>query len=157
MVCFCRLWLSKFIELYIRSFRTNTLSAQLHPESDVQDLELARDDVLVVQTGDDSKVVLKFAQELFSLFVLAIATNVHQVLGRTTFDGRKRDMSREMSRPTRSWENSVFSEIANEVVSGGLAHDITEAYSLIIPAFSRCGNLPEETGFDDLPTPTTDE
>ncbi|KAI0168718.1 hypothetical protein BJ166DRAFT_464016 [Pestalotiopsis sp. NC0098] len=113
--------------------------------------------VMVIQTRQDSSLALKFAQELFSLFILAVANNVEQVLGFTTYDQNKADMAMEMRRPTRSRENSVFSEMANEVVSGGLAHDVTEAYSLIIPAFGKCGNLPKPQRPDQVSTPMEDE
>lgn len=112
---------------------------------------------MVIQTRQESSLALKFAQELFSLFILAMANNVEQVLGFTTYDQNKADMAMEMRRPTRSRENSVFSEMANEVVSGGLAHDVTEAYSLIIPAFGKCGNLPKPQRPDQVSTPMEDE
>jgi hypothetical protein len=79
------------------------------------------------------------------LFLLAMANNIGEVLGNTVEDSRRTNMTRALSRPSISLENSVFNAIANEVVNGGLAHDTTEAYSLIIPAFYKLDLLPSPT------------
>lgn len=81
-----------------------------------------------------------------------MATNIDKVLGNTRFDEFKHRMAIEMRQPDICMENSVFSSIANEVVNGGLAHNTTEAYSLIIPAFHKFDLLPkEESHHDTIP------
>ncbi|KAH7007323.1 hypothetical protein EDB80DRAFT_842607 [Ilyonectria destructans] len=106
---------------------------------------------LFIPLPSDSGLPLQCAQELFSLFILAIASNIEKVLGTTTYEREGADLDREMSRKVRRWDNSVFSMIANEVVNGGLARDVAEAYTLIVPAFARYGILPS---LEDLPLDT---
>ena len=40
------------------------------------------------------------------------------------------------------WTNSTFDELSREVLESGLAEDLTEARTLIIPAFNHYGLLP---------------
>ncbi|RSL46578.1 hypothetical protein CEP54_013784 [Fusarium duplospermum] len=88
---------------------------------------------LVIDTRDNSGMLLQWAQEMFSLFILAIASATEQVLGDT----------RELEvRDRPRFENSVFAKIADEAIKGGLVHDRAEAYTLIIPAFAHYGLLP---------------
>lgn len=51
---------------------------------------------------------------------------------------------------THRWSNSVFEVIANECVTAGLAHDVAEAYTVIIPAFMKHKLLPTESGFESF-------
>lgn len=110
---------------------------------------------LFIPLRSDSGLPLRCAQELFSLFILAITSNIEKVLGTTTYEWDAANMDREMSRKARRWDNSIFSMIANEVVNGGLAHDAAEAYTLIVPAFAKYRILPTETRMEDLPSDTT--
>ena len=60
--------------------------------------------------------------------------------------GRTRLMLDEQFRgpPCESLSNSVLETIANECVIAGLAHDIAEAYTVIVPAFMKHNLLPTE-------------
>lgn len=83
------------------------------------------------------------------MFILGVASRVESVGGRTTHerwaeparDGEQGDLPRE-------WTNSFFQRLAEEVVDKGVARDITEAYTLVIPAFHRYGLLPTEPSTD---------
>jgi hypothetical protein len=91
---------------------------------------------LVIQTRRDSRLLLQWTQELFSIFILAIASKVERVLGETKEVEGKREPWK------RRFKNSVFDTIADVVVKEGLAHDRDEAYTLIVPAFAHHGLLP---------------
>lgn len=91
---------------------------------------------------------MRCVQELVSLFVLAIASNITVVGGTTRFDQEAADMELELRRPQRSWTNTVFTAIANEIVDAGIARDLTEAFVLVIPAFAYHNLLPREEGVD---------
>ncbi|RYP70138.1 hypothetical protein DL771_005650 [Monosporascus sp. 5C6A] len=101
---------------------------------------------LFIPTRADISLAMQCAQELFSLFMLAIASETESVRGKTI----ELPMSARGTEPGsgftyRHWENSVFRMIADEVVSGGLARDVTEAYTLIIPAFAKYDVLPTKS------------
>ncbi|KAF3026588.1 hypothetical protein E8E14_014233 [Neopestalotiopsis sp. 37M] len=117
--------------------------SSIQPGTPDQDMSGRDGGNLFITTRDDSSLEIQFAQELFSLFVLAMAGNISKVRGHTVYDELRHMSAREMSRPAICSENSVFSAIATEVVNGGLAHDTMEAYSLIIPAFYKLNILPE--------------
>ncbi|KAK4196234.1 hypothetical protein QBC40DRAFT_183993, partial [Triangularia verruculosa] len=87
-------------------------------------------------------------QELTSIFMLAIASNLEKVGGTTKFSAEVAMMESEMQQPQRSWTNSVFTAIANEIVNAGIARDLTEAFVLVVPAFSHHDLLPREEGVD---------
>jgi hypothetical protein len=48
------------------------------------------------------------------------------------------------------WSNSVLESIANECVAAGLAHDVHEANTVIIPAFVKHGLLPEKLHDEEI-------
>ncbi|RYP67006.1 hypothetical protein DL770_008705 [Monosporascus sp. CRB-9-2] len=105
-----------------------------------------RTEELFIPTRADTSLVIHCAQELFSLFMLAIASETKSVRGKTTELPEGVRGTEPGSRFTyRHWENSVFSMIADEVVSGGLARDVTEAYTLIVPAFAKYDVLPTKS------------
>jgi hypothetical protein len=91
---------------------------------------------------------MQCAQEILSLFILSIAAKVKSVGGETVYQDQAHEerRPRDATRVARSVENLVFLELAREVADAGLAHDITEAYTLIIPAFARYGLLPDRIG-----------
>ena len=100
-------------------------------------------------TDHRSDLIMQCAQEILSLFILSIAAKVKSVGGETVYQDHAHDENRrprDATRVARSVENSVFLELAREVVDAGLAHDITEAYTLIIPAFAHYGLLPDRIG-----------
>lgn len=72
------------------------------------------------------------ARELFSLFILALAAEVKEVRGITT------------RTPERRWANTFFDALGNEAVKAGLAVDLDDALTLVIPAFARYNLLPRE-------------
>jgi hypothetical protein len=83
--------------------------------------------------------------EIFSLFVLTIASMIEKVRGETTRlpEFRLTDRpGRDRTRAPRFMVTSVFRELAQEIVDVGMANDITEAYTLVIPAFNHYGLLP---------------
>ncbi|KAH9236329.1 hypothetical protein K456DRAFT_1945541, partial [Colletotrichum gloeosporioides 23] len=91
---------------------------------------------ICISTRKDIPKALLYAQELFSLFILALAENIKQVKGVTEPRGAEVESNR------RQWKNSVFDSIAEEAVKAKLAQDIDEAYTLIIPAFAKYNLLP---------------
>lgn len=68
---------------------------------------------LVIQTRRDSRLLLQWTQELFSIFILAIASKVERVLGETKEVEGKREPWK------RRFKNSVFDTIADVVVKEG--------------------------------------
>ncbi|KAI8712066.1 hypothetical protein NCS52_01471900 [Fusarium sp. LHS14.1] len=91
---------------------------------------------LVIQTRRDSGLLLQWTQELFSIFMLAVASKVERVLGETE------EVEDKGGEGKRCFKNSAFDTIADVVVKEGLAHDRDEAYTLIVPAFAKYGLLP---------------
>ena len=105
---------------------------------------------LWVYTHEESDLILQCAQELLSLFILDVASKVRRVGGKTTFQkstGHEEDP--EQVNAPREWTNSTFQDLAQEVVDSGLAHDLTDAYTLVIPAFNHYGLLPTEPNADE--------
>lgn len=121
-----------------RGWTPDEIGRHLEPEDD--------DIVFEHRAGID--VSMRCVQELVSLFVLAIASNITVVGGTTRFDQEAAEMELEMRRPQRSWTNIVFTTIANEIVDAGIARDLTEAFVLVIPAFAYHNLLPREEGVD---------
>ncbi|KAM7203209.1 hypothetical protein V8F20_004151 [Naviculisporaceae sp. PSN 640] len=74
----------------------------------------------------------QMARELFSLFILALAAEINEVRGVT------------METADRPWANSFFDDLGNEAVRAGLATDLDDALTLLIPAFARYNLLPRE-------------
>jgi len=97
-------------------------------------------------------LVLQCAQEVLSLFVLGVASKVQSVGGTTTFTPVADPTGGEdQEDAARSRTNSVFQRLAAEIVDAGLAHDITEAYAIVIPAFNHYGLLPTEPASNPEP------
>jgi hypothetical protein len=67
----------------------------------------------------------------------AIAARFEKIGGTTDITGGLGIPGDDLQR-----ENSVLQSIATECVSAGLAHDVSEAYTVIIPAFSKHKLLP---------------
>ncbi|EQB54424.1 hypothetical protein CGLO_05753 [Colletotrichum gloeosporioides Cg-14] len=82
----------------------------------------------------------EYAQELFSIFMLALASQIDRVNGKTLEVYRKGEGSE------RLFENSVFRSIAEIVIGEKLAASMDEAYVLIIPAFAKHKLLPTPPG-----------
>jgi hypothetical protein len=87
---------------------------------------------------------LKCAQEILSLFLLGVASKVQSVGGNTWRAAGSVSDGQKDSEP-REWLNSTFQKLARDVEIAGLAHNITEAYTLVIPAFNHYGLLPTES------------
>ncbi|KAK4443355.1 hypothetical protein QBC34DRAFT_362061 [Podospora aff. communis PSN243] len=90
------------------------------------------------QTG----LAMQCAQEILSIFILTIASEVQRVGGKTV---RRRPQATPDE--TRTWgtmENSVFRELAQTILDADMAHDIDDAYTLVIPAFAHYNLLPTE-------------
>jgi hypothetical protein len=74
-----------------------------------------------------------WAQEIFSIFMLAVASQVKEVLGYTE------TLSKSASEGVH--ENACLKRIATTVVDSGLASSDEEANLLTIPAFLHHGLL----------------
>jgi hypothetical protein len=68
----------------------------------------------------------------------AVAARIDKLGGRTVV--RLKDPISQWT----YWGNSVLESIANECVAAGLAHDVNEANTIIIPAFIKHGVLPRK-------------
>ncbi|KAJ3459808.1 hypothetical protein MRS44_015881 [Fusarium solani] len=107
---------------------------------------------LVIQTRLDSGLLLQWTQELFSIFMLAVASKVERILGET------KEVEGKRGEGKRCFKNSVFDTIADVVVKEGLVHDRDEAYTLIVPAFAKydllptCGNEQAAESTSERPT-----
>jgi len=103
---------------------------------------------------------MQCAHEILSLFFLTVASMIENVGGETTRlpEFRPSDRpERDRTRAPRIMVNSVFRELAQEIVDVGMAHDITEAYTLIIPAFSHYGLLPTRADDEIVAGPVVDK
>lgn len=67
---------------------------------------------LVIQARRDTSLPFHYTQELFSLFILAIASNIDKVSGVTKYEPESAKMDHRMGRKARCWDNSVASIIA---------------------------------------------
>ena len=73
-------------------------------------------------TDHRSGLIMQCAQEILSLFILSIAAKVKSVGGETVYQDHAREEKsrlRDATRVARSLENSVFLELAREVVDAG--------------------------------------
>lgn len=113
-----------------------------------------------IYTDQRTGLVLQCAHEILSLFILEIASMIQKVGGVTTRlpEPRPTDMpERDRTRAPRLMVNTVFRELAQEIVDVGMAHDITEAYTLVIPAFNHYGLLPTRADDEIVAGPVVDE
>ncbi|KAK5657397.1 hypothetical protein OQA88_2967 [Cercophora sp. LCS_1] len=99
------------------------------------------------------------AQEILSSFMLAIFENIQRVGGitaRLPISDEQSKLYRENRTETfRAMENSVFRKLAQDIVDAGMARDLTDAYTLVIPAFAHHKLLPSEADSQDgAQTPT---
>ena len=76
------------------------------------------------------------AQELFSLFIFAIAAEISHVGGETM-------LLSSSSGGRRLWDNPLLTALAGEAVWANLAPNLEEALTLVIPAFAHHNLLPE--------------
>lgn len=103
---------------------------------------------------------MQCAQEILSLFLLTIASMIEKVGGVTTRLPEPRPAAmpgRDLTLAPRTMVNSVFRELAQEIVDAGMAHDLTEAYTLVIPAFNHYGLLPTRADDEIVAGPVVDE
>lgn len=73
-----------------------------------------------------------------------MAAEIRSVAGETnrrTFFNRHQTAG-DPAKTQKTLTNSVLQELVQEIVDSGMAHDITEAYTLVIPAFARYNLLP---------------
>ena len=90
--------------------------------------------------GTDADIVTHCAQELFSLFILAIVAEVSSVGGTTS--------SLPQTGTQRLWNNTLLTSLAEQAVQAKLATNLDEALALVVPAFAH---------YNLLPTPHPDE
>lgn len=95
-----------------------------------------------VYTHSDTDLVTQCAQEILSIFMLAIAARVEVIRGGTHRYEEGGEQEDPIRRP-RVLTNEVFDALARNILGTSLAHDINEAYALIIPAFAHHGLCPE--------------
>ncbi|KAH7084761.1 hypothetical protein BKA63DRAFT_2219 [Paraphoma chrysanthemicola] len=112
-------------------FGTKTKGASVErSESDLEDL--------AVRTRPETTIAEQCALELYSLFIESIASQI-ETLGGRTMELHAFGEENELDR----WRNSLLESIANECVTAGLARDIREANTVIIPAFMKHDLLPK--------------
>ncbi|KAF3798727.1 hypothetical protein GCG54_00008181 [Colletotrichum gloeosporioides] len=92
----------------------------------------------LVKTRPKVSKGFQYAQELFSLFILAVASKTHSVKGKTVRKVPEDGTGRVFL------ENSIFKSIAEIVLEEELAKSKDEAYTLIIPAFFKHNLLPTQ-------------
>lgn len=93
---------------------------------------------LAIRTRPDTTIAGHCALDLFGYFMDAIVARIEKLGGRT----RPVNEPQLIDGPVDRWSNSVFESIANECVTAGLAHDLAEAYTVIIPTFMKHKLLP---------------
>ncbi|KAH7309117.1 hypothetical protein B0I35DRAFT_441476 [Stachybotrys elegans] len=81
---------------------------------------------------------VRFAQELFSLFMLGVASNIDGVKGDMTSLCDTTDGLPGIKRMS----NSIFTSISRALINEKLVEDVGEAEVLIIPAFAKYNLLP---------------
>ena len=100
----------------------------------------SRDSESLFYISTYSNIVSKYAKELFSLFILAVARQISNVGGQAS----ELSSSDCLLQGTRAeWRNTLFTELAESVVQSGLVEGIEEALSLVIPAFAAYNLVPE--------------
>lgn len=104
---------------------------------------------LYIPEHSGTSKTLQYAQEIFSLFILGLASQTEKVNGDTVITESRRRHG------VKRCENSVFKSVAQEVVNAKLAQDVEEAYTLIIPAFAKYNLLPPDADDEGTP-PSTD-
>jgi len=105
-------------------------------------------DIIYTIPITDADIGLRCAQELFSLFMLAVALQTAEV-GGVSANRPKKESPRQVE-----WSNSVFDGIAAEVVKAKLVSSIENAMMLIIPAFALFDLLPtRDTGGEEVKFP----
>jgi hypothetical protein len=97
-----------------------------------------------VLTRPETTIANQCALELFSYFMDAVAARIDKLGGRTVIS------QKDPGRNETYWSNSVLQSIANECVAVGLAHDVNEANTVIIPAFVKHGLLPEKLHDEEI-------
>jgi hypothetical protein len=115
----------------------------------------------------ETDLVTQCCQELFSLFILAIAAEISSIKGVTTrleIHGRNRtwmenntvvDRLLQEGRPPpithwdRLWDNTLLTALAEQAIHAGLATELHEALSLVVPAFAHYGLLPPQTSSEE--------
>jgi hypothetical protein len=109
----------------------------------------------------DTDLVTQCCHELFSLFILAIAAEISSISGVTTRlethsgegvwmeDNTIRCLRQRHRSPSnykaRLWDNTLLTALAEQAIRSGLAIDLCEALSLVVPAFAHYGLLPPQT------------
>ncbi|KAK3294088.1 uncharacterized protein B0H64DRAFT_180077 [Chaetomium fimeti] len=88
-----------------------------------------------VTAAVNTTLVTQCAQELFSLFIFAIAANITKVGGKTT-------KAPLQSGSVRVWDNTLLTAIAQQAVEAKLAPTLEKALALVIPAFARHNLVP---------------
>ncbi|KAH7094410.1 hypothetical protein FB567DRAFT_585784 [Paraphoma chrysanthemicola] len=99
-----------------------------HSEPELEDF--------AILTRPETNIAEHCALELYSLFMESIASRIETKGGRTM----KLHVLEEEWRDR--WRNSLLGSIANECVTAGLARDVPEANTVIIPAFMKHNLLP---------------
>jgi hypothetical protein len=92
-----------------------------------------------VLTRPETPIAGQCALELFSYFMEAVAARIDKLGGTTVRIDRNSTQG-----PFPLLSNSVINSIANECVAVGLAHDVDEANTVIIPAFVKHDLLPKK-------------
>ncbi|KAK1830206.1 hypothetical protein QBC39DRAFT_354441 [Podospora conica] len=113
-----------------------------------------------IYTDRRTDLIMQCAHEILSLVMFTIASKIEKVGGETRSlpEARPTDGSaHDNTLAPRTMVNSIFREIAEEIVDCGMAHDITEAYTLIIPAFNHYGLLPTRADNEVEAGPVVDE
>jgi len=129
-----------------RRFRKrNAVTPQTSSRDAEPDAKYMQD--FAVHTRLETTLASQCALELFSYFIDALAARIERVGGHTIY-GKATSMPNGSEMPC--WENSVFKSIAEECVSTGLAHNVDEAYTVIIPAFLKRDLVPEEIHSDEV-------
>lgn len=95
-----------------------------------------------VRTRSETTIANHCALEIFAYFMDTMATKIKEVGGRTE---QRRLIARHMDPGTNDSgrTNTVLESISHECVATGLAHDLAEAYTVIVPAFAKRGLLPK--------------
>ncbi|KAI8281442.1 hypothetical protein K4K60_004181 [Colletotrichum sp. SAR11_57] len=107
---------------------------------------------LYVETRSNTIKAFQYAQELFSLFILALASEVKSVDKQAQPISPDEDSTIDEQNPTETTaekkkvprEHPVFRDIAKIITEKGLAQSMAEAYVLIIPAFAKYDLLPKD-------------
>jgi len=112
-----------------------------------------RHDDLFIHTRLGSDLVTQCGHEILSVFILTVATKIKSIGGETNRHSISGEgyTAGDPSKRQRSLTNSFLQEIAQEIVDANMAHDMTEAYTLVIPAFARYNLLPTRADNDTAP------